>query len=119
MLILEDDSPKINLRRMTDIRGGTMSEQDLVHITAPTKPLHRLKIAPLTEDARAVMLKHSCRLDEQSGECTIFFPEGTTRTEIFLRTMNPRYQIKLPDGYELREVYDRHREVSMLLYSVE
>lgn len=46
----------------------------------------------------------------------VFFPEGTTRAELFPRTMSTRYRIRLLDNYELREVYDKHREISILLY---
>ena len=93
-----------------------LTGQDLIYITAPTRPLSQLKTPPLTEEAKEVMLKHGCRLKENPNECIVFFPKGTTHTELFPRTMSPRYQIRLPDGYELREVYDRHREISILLY---
>jgi len=96
----------------------TMNEQSLRHITAPTCPLHQLTTPPLEEKAKEIMLRHGCSVEEHPNECIIFFPAGTTKTEILLRTMNPRYRIKLPDGYELREVYDRHLEVSLLLYSL-
>jgi hypothetical protein len=92
---------------------------DLTYITAPTRPLSQLKTPPLTEEAIEVMLKHGCRLEENPNECIVFFPEGTTRAELFPRTMSTRYRIRLPDSYELREVYDRHREISILLYPPE
>jgi hypothetical protein len=106
-------------RKPIGTREKIMNEQSFTHIVAPTHPLHRLTTPPLEEEAKEAILKHGCKLEEHPNECTILFPEGTTRTEIFLRTMNPRYQIKLPDGYEFREVYDRYREVSLLLYSSE
>jgi hypothetical protein len=92
---------------------------DLTYITAPTRPLSQLKTPPLTEEAKEVMLKHGCRLEENPNECTVFFPGGTTRAELFPRTMSTRYRIILPDCYELREVYDKYREMSILLYSRE
>src|SRR5258708_20084158 len=92
---------------------------DLIYVTAPTRPLSQLKTPPLTEEAKEVMLKHGCRLEENPNECTVFFPEGTTRAELFPRTMRTRYRIRLPDSYELREVYDRHTQISILLYPPE
>ncbi len=93
-----------------------MDERDFMHITLPTQPLHRLKTPPLTEEARKVMLKHGCTLEENPNECNISFPEGTTRTEIFPRMMSERYHITFPDSYRLHEVYDKYREISILLY---
>ena len=93
-----------------------MEKQNVTHISIPAQSLSQLKTPPLTEEAKEVMLQHGCRLKETPNECLVFFPEGTTRTELFPRTLSIRYQITLPDGYELREVHDRHREISMLLY---
>jgi hypothetical protein len=98
-----------------------MSDQHLTYLTAPTLPLYQLTTPPLEKEAKEIILKHSCRIEEQESleKCIIFFPEGTTKTEIFPRTTHPRYQIKLPDGYELRETYDRYQETSLLSYSPE
>ena len=62
------------------------------------------------------MVRHGCMLDENSDECIVSFPEGTTRTEILPRMMTEQYRITFPDGYKLQEVYDKHREISILLY---
>jgi hypothetical protein len=82
----------------------------------PPHPLHQLKTPPLTEEAKDIMLRHGCSLDEYPHECTVSFPEGTTRTEIFPRMMSERYHITLPDSYQLHEIYDKYREISILLY---
>jgi hypothetical protein len=92
---------------------------DLTYITAPTRPLSQLKTPPLKAEAKEVMLKHGCRLEENPNECIVFFPEGTTRAELFPRTMTERYHITFPDSYKLHEVYDKYREMSILLYSRE
>ena len=83
-----------------------MNKHSLAYLSAPPHRLDHLTTPPLEAQARDILLKHGCTLQEGSNKCMIFFPEGTTRVEIFLRTMSPRYQITLPDGYELREVYD-------------
>lgn len=92
---------------------------DCIHTTPPTRPLHQLKTPPLTEEAREIIVRHGCTLDENADECMVSFPEGTTRTEILPRMMTERYRIAFPDNYELQEVYDKYREISILLYSRE
>ena len=93
-----------------------MSEYDFAHLIAKLCPLDHLIIPPIeNEEGREVLLKHGCRIEEHPQECMIFFPEGTTKTEIFLRFTHPRYQIRLPDGYELREIYDRFQRISILV----
>lgn len=93
-----------------------MDKQNPIHLTAPTYPLHQLKTPPLTEEAKEVMLRHGCTLNEHTHECMVSFPEGTTRTEIFPRMMTARYHITLPDSYKLHENYDKYREISILFY---
>ncbi|HBE25325.1 MAG TPA: hypothetical protein DDW33_06545 [Ktedonobacter sp.] len=90
-----------------------MNKQDYTHITLP---LHQLKTPPLTEEARKIMLRQGCTLVENPDECIVSFPEGTIRTEIFPRMITERYHITLPNCYKLQVVYDRYREISILLY---
>ena len=92
------------------------NKRDCIHAVPPTQPLHQLKTPPLTEEARKIIVRHGCTLDENTDECIVSFPEGTTRTEILPRMMTERYRITIPDNYKLQEVYDKYREISMLLY---
>jgi hypothetical protein len=98
-----------------------MDEQNPSYPMAPTYPLSQLTTLPLVEqkEAKSIMQKHGCKLEEHPDECIVFFPEGTTKIEIYPRTRHPRYRIVLPDGYELREVYDRYQEISLLSYQRE
>jgi hypothetical protein len=99
-----------------------MSEYNFAHLIAKPKPLDHLIIPPIeNEEARAVLLKHGCRIQETERlpHCILYFPEGTTQTEIFLRLTHPRYRITLPDGFELRETYDRYQSISILSYTAE
>lgn len=97
-----------------------MSEYDIAHLITTPRPLYQLTIPPIEdEEGREVLLKHGCRIEEHAQKCIIFFPEGTTRTEIFFRLIHPRYRIILPDGYELRETYDRYQKISILFYPSE
>lgn len=97
-----------------------MGEQNRKYPIAPTYPLHQLIVPPFeVEEAIGIMVKHGCTLEEHPNKCIVFFPEGTTKTEIYPRTMQSRYLIMLPDGYELLEMYDRYREVSLFAYRPE
>jgi hypothetical protein len=99
-----------------------MSEYEITDLIASTRPLRQLTIPPIEEEeGREVLRKHGCSIeeDERLQQCIIFFPEGTTKTEIFLRLIHPRYRITLPDGYELRETYDRYQGMSILSYPSE
>ncbi len=68
-----------------------------------------------------MLRSHGCRIEEHERlhQCTVFFPEGTTRTEIFFRLIHPRFRIILPDGYELRLLYDRYQKINILFYPSE
>jgi len=92
------------------------NRRDCIHITPPAQPIHQLKTPLLTEEARKIIVRHGCTLDENADECMVSFPEGTTRTEILPRMMTERYRITFPDSYKLQEVYDKYREISILLY---
>lgn len=97
-----------------------MNEYNLTNIVAKPHPLHQLTIPPIeVEEGKEALHKHGCRIEEHAQEWIIFFPEGTTRTEIFFRLTHPRYRITLPDGYELRETYDRYQKISILFYPSE
>jgi hypothetical protein len=82
-------------------------------ITPPTS-LHQLKTPPMIDEAKKRMREHGCEVVENSDYCVVTFPEGTTRAEIFPRLYNERYQITLPDGFQIREMYDRCKEYSLL-----
>lgn len=92
------------------------NKRDRIHATPPAQPLHQLKTPPLTEEARKIIVRHGCTLDENTDECMVSFPEGTTRTEIFPRMLTEQYCITFPDSYKLQENYDKYREISILLY---
>lgn len=97
-----------------------MNEQNFKYPIAPIYPLRQLTTLPFDiEEANKILAEHGCIIEKHPNEYIIFFPEGTTRSEIYPRTMQPRYRIVFPDGYELHEIYDRHREVSVLAYSLE
>ncbi len=70
------------------------------------EPIERLEIVPLDEQwiepVREVLYRHHAMLVIQDDKTqVIFFPQGTTRTEIFPRLRKSRYRIALPDGFSL------------------
>ena len=99
-----------------------MSTYDLTEFLGEPKTLDSLIIPPIEEEkGKEVLRSHGCKIEEHERlhQCTVFFPEGTTRIEIFFRLIHPRYRITLPDGYELRATYDRYQNINILFYPPE
>ena len=91
-------------------------EQDmhtLKGLTLPV-PLHQLKTPPIIDEAKKAMEEHGCEIVEYADHCVVTFPEGTMRAEIFPRMYNERHTITLPNGFQIREMYDRCQEQSLL-----
>jgi len=92
-------------------------------IATDTQDIWELRIITppgiLPAAARALRAHH-CRVEEYETCCEIFFPAGTTRKEVFPRTpMSERYDVTLPDGYSILEMYMLHRRQSLLYYPSE
>lgn len=69
----------------------------------------------LIPEVGEMLVQHGCTLDNKGYEVTLVtFPESTHRQEIWPRTMSERYRIMLPDGQELRQVFDRIQDISQL-----
>ena len=72
-----------------------------------------------SDRARDILLLHECAIcdEEEEGKsyCTIIFPAGTTRTELWPRAMEARFRVVLPDGLELREVDSRQERTRLFL----
>lgn len=80
----------------------------------PAVPVRQLKTPPMIDDVKEVMREHGVEIVEDGEHCVVIFPEGTMRGEIFPRLYNERYDITLPDGFQMREMYDRCQEYSLL-----
>jgi hypothetical protein len=81
---------------------------------ARIRKLEKLKTPPMIDEAKEIIKEHGCAIVEYADYCVVTFPEGTTRMEIFPRLYNERYQITLPDGFQIREMFDRCQEQSLL-----
>ncbi|HEX6554732.1 MAG TPA: hypothetical protein VF026_18345 [Ktedonobacteraceae bacterium] len=80
----------------------------------PPVPARQLKTPPMIDVAKKVMREHGCVIIEDGEHCVVTFPEGTMRGEVFPRLYNERYIITLPDGFQMREMYDRCQGHSLL-----
>ena len=86
------------------------------HRSGNPHTVQSLKTLIQRDGVKQFLLNHGCTIDEegtQGPECTVIFPAGTTRTELYPRAMEARFRILLPDHVELREI-DNRRERSQL-----
>lgn len=69
-------------------------------------------------EAVAALMAHGCYVTFHSAYCKILFPSGTTREETLPRMQHcVRYEMVLPDGFLVMEVWIRHLKASVLYYS--
>ncbi|MDQ2884671.1 MAG: hypothetical protein M3Y39_01135 [Chloroflexota bacterium] len=70
-----------------------------------------LRLKGLLEAAEALLKEAGCEIVRAKGTTDILltYPAGTTRQEIFARSMESRFRVLLPDGLELREIASRDR----------
>ena len=77
-------------------------------------PLRQLTTPPLLEEAKEMIKQHGCEIVAHADYCVVTFPEGTRRAEIFPRLSHERYTLMLPDGFQIREMFDSCQEQSLL-----
>jgi hypothetical protein len=68
-----------------------------------------LRLKSLLEAAEALLKEAGCEIVRVKGttDKIINYPLGTTRQELFPRTLESRFRVLLPGGLELREVASR------------
>src|SRR5437868_2696631 len=111
----EQEATQITVATYTMVleQEGERSMQGCKDIARPM-PLRQLTTPPLLEEAKEMIKQHGCEIVEHADHCVVTFPEGTRRAEIFPRLYNERYTIMLPDGFQIREMFDRCQEQSLL-----
>jgi hypothetical protein len=57
---------------------------------------------------------HGCVIAISSDRYTVFLPQGTIQEEILPRTLDARYKIIFPDGFEIEGVVRRGSDLHML-----
>jgi hypothetical protein len=72
----------------------------------------------LYPEAVALLIEHGCVVKQSPTYCEVTLPEGSTRKEILFRSVSERYKLVLPDGLEMKEVYNRFAERSSLYFYV-
>ena len=70
-----------------------------------------LRLKGLMEAAEALLKEAGCEIVQVKGttEILLNYPAGTTRQELFGRSMESRFRVQLPSGLALREVASRDR----------
>jgi hypothetical protein len=63
---------------------------------------------------RETLRRHGCSIQEHQEYVLVTFPAGTRKRASHLQTLQERYRIILPDGYELYEICSINRELSVL-----
>jgi len=92
--------------------GELMRPIEPQYLSCP-KPVTSLTTPPIIPEALPMLSTH-CQVEDHGTYCVVHFPEGTTRQEILQRAWNARYLISLPDGFKLREMFDRNLDKSVL-----
>jgi len=73
----------------------------------------------LTAEAKIILTRHNCQIEEHPEGYLIHFPQGTTCARIRRYGVTEHRQITLPDGYQLHDFYDCRRDASILYYTRE
>jgi hypothetical protein len=69
---------------------------------------------PYADEIKARLRQHGCQIEEHENHYIITFPTGTQKKLSGPVTMVEPHTIRLPDGYEIREQYDRVRAISVI-----
>jgi len=99
--------------RQNSVNGQEPNASYWASIAVPIQPVTQLELAPVPEKCLAriqeILTAHGMRLEQRDGSHLVTFPDGTTRQEILPRpNFSVRNRIKLPDGYEIREIVPRN-----------
>ena len=113
-LVSEEEATDITVQTYNQVMDSDEQDVQPARSLLPATSLHQLKTPPMIDEAKKVIREYGCEIVEYADHCVVTFPEGTMREEIFPRMYNARYTITLPDGVQMREMYDRCQEKSLL-----
>jgi len=98
----------------------TDNQPGFTGITTQHEEICQFKTPPtLTAEAKIILTRHNCQIEEHPEGYLIHFPQGTTCARICRYGVTEHRQITLPDGYQLHDFYDWHRDTSILYYTRE
>jgi hypothetical protein len=66
------------------------------------------------EEIKTKLEQHGCQIEEYQDYYVLTFPPGTQKKLVGLVTQVEPYAIHFPDGYEIRQEYDRGRGISLV-----
>jgi hypothetical protein len=82
--------------------------------------IQTITVKRLVPEARDLLVQHGCTMHDRGHEETLItFPTNTRRQLLWPRTISERSRILLPDGQELRQVFDRVQEINQLFIVLE
>ena len=113
-LVGEEEATEITVQTYNQVMERDEEDMNSSEGLTPSVPARHLKTPPMIEAAKKAMRQHGCVIVEDGEYCAVTFPEGTMRREVFPRLYNGRYIITLPDGFQMREMYERCQEYSLL-----
>lgn len=83
---------------------------------SPAQTIRQIKTTALDPHVRSMLTAYECTIVDEKGKgYTVILPEGTTRTELFPRTIEARFRIRLPGGLELRQIDNRQERSSLFI----
>ncbi len=71
----------------------------------------------INAEPRRILQNNGCLIRTVTDGVEVAFPAGSTRVRL-MGGMCDHFQIRLPSGLELREIYDVHQEMTQLLLSI-
>jgi hypothetical protein len=113
-LVSEEEATDITVQTYNQVMDSNEQDVKPARSLSPPTPVHQLKTPPIIDEAREEIREYGCEIVEYADHCVVTFPVGTLREEIFPRMYNERYTITLPNGVQMREMYDRWQEKSLL-----
>jgi hypothetical protein len=101
------------------MNGGNVNPLICIGICEEEEEMIRLKVEPdLYPEAVALLIEHGCEVERLPACLEVTLPEGSTREEIFFCSVLERYKLVLPDGLEMKEIYNRFVGRSALYFYI-
>ena len=80
--------------------------------------VERLNVLPFDSEVVdyciGALRSHGCVISISSDRYIVFFPQGTFQEEILPRTLDMRYKLLFPDGFEIESIVRRGSDLHTL-----
>ena len=108
----------MNTEQNQDGKGDAILPQATDNIVVRWHTVSSIKTPPFSgvyaDVVRETLRQHGCTIEEHREYVLVTFPPDTRKRASHLQTLQERYRIVLPDGYELLEICNVQRGLSML-----